>query len=366
MITSYEIEFLPVGNGEKSGDCILFHYIENQQEKIIVYDGGTKTSGEEMVNHIKKYYGTSKIDYLINSHPDGDHVSGLIYVLENMEVGEVWIHKPWEYSADVLSLFHDGRMTANSLSERMKEKLRMAHRVYELANEKSIPIYEPFSGAEIGPFIVLSPDKDWYVKTLIPDFAKTPTKAKMVIESAFDGIGNLVETVSKLLMESWDEENLPNNVETSAENNSSVILYANLNGKGFLLTGDSGIQALDKACDYAESLGIGLKENIHFVQVPHHGSRRNVSTEALNRLLGYPTNLDPNNILLNRTAFVSASSGSKKHPRDRVVNAFMRRGFKVIATKGGSKRHHHGMPAREGWVSVKPLEFSFEVDDTDN
>ncbi|MFH4384872.1 hypothetical protein WAJ74_19040, partial [Acinetobacter baumannii] len=67
-----------------------------------------------------------------------------------------------------------------------------------------------------------------------------------------------------------------------------------------------------------------------------------------------------------KTAFVSASKSSKKHPRDRVVNAFMRRGFKVIATKGGAKRHYKGMPERSGWSSVSPLEFSYEVDDTDN
>ncbi|WP_334069708.1 hypothetical protein [Acinetobacter colistiniresistens] len=72
MITSYEIEFLPVGSGEKSGDCILFHYVEDNVGKIIAYDGGTQTSGKAMVEHIKKYYGMDKIDYLINSHPDGD------------------------------------------------------------------------------------------------------------------------------------------------------------------------------------------------------------------------------------------------------------------------------------------------------
>ncbi len=36
MITSYEIEFLPVGNGEKSGDCILFHYFEDGIEKLLL------------------------------------------------------------------------------------------------------------------------------------------------------------------------------------------------------------------------------------------------------------------------------------------------------------------------------------------
>nr|WP_314523849.1 MBL fold metallo-hydrolase [uncultured Acinetobacter sp.] len=366
MITSYEIEFLPVGNGEKSGDCILFHYVEDNVEKIIAYDGGTQTSGKAMVEHIKKYYGMDKIDYLINSHPDGDHVSGLTYVLENMKVGEVWIHQPWKYSAEILDLFHDGRMTANSLSERMKTKLRLAHRVYELAIQQSIPVYEPYAGAQIGPFTVLSPDEDWYKNTLVPDFSKTPPKAKMVFENIMDGLENLVETVAKLLEESWTDENLPNNVQTSAENNSSVVLYANLLGRGFVLTGDSGVEAIDRACIFAEQDNLRLKEDLKFVQVPHHGSRRNVSTTVLNRLLGEPINFDAHNLILNKTAFVSASQSSKKHPRDRVVNAFMRRGFKVIATKGSTKRHYNGMPERAGWGSVTPLEFSYEVDDTDN
>lgn len=364
MITSCEVEFLPVGSGEKSGDCILFHYFDDGIEKIIVYDGGTKASGEAMVAHIKQYYGTEKIDYLINSHPDGDHVSGLIYVLENMEVGEVWIHQPWKYSEEILDLFHDGRMTANSLSERMKEKLRMAHRVYELAEEKSIPVYEPYAGAQIGPFTVLSPDKDWYKNTLLPDFSKTPTKAKLVIEKVFDGLESFAETIKNILREAWNEENLPNNVETSAENDSSVILYADILNKGFLFTGDSGVKALTQAAEYAENHGLKVKEYIEFVQVPHHGSRRNVSTEALDRLIGSASSSEHS--ILNKTAFVSASTSSKKHPRDRVVNAFMRRGFKVLATKGQTVRRSYGMPNRSGWVTAKPLDFSYEVDDTDN
>ena len=364
MITGYELEFLPVGDGERSGDCILFHYIDDGVEKIIVYDGGTKASGEAMVDHIKQYYGTDRIDYLINSHPDGDHVSGLIYVLDNMDVGEVWIHQPWNYSAEILDLFHDGRMTANSLSDRLKDKLNKAHSLYELAKEKDIPIYEPFSGCRIGPFTVLSPDKDWYVNTLVPNFSKTPKKSAMVIENFLDSLGSLVETVKTLLKESWGDENLPNNVETSAENDSSVILYADILGKGILLTGDSGVKALTKAADYAERNYLEIREYIKVVQVPHHGSRRNISTETLNRLLGHPSSSNDAN--LNRSALVSASTSSKKHPRDRVVNAFMRRGFRVVATKGTSIMEYQNMPQRNGWSTAKPLEFSYDVDDTNN
>ena len=44
----YEIEFLPVGNGEKSGDAILIRWEESQDNyKVMVVDGGTKESGKK-------------------------------------------------------------------------------------------------------------------------------------------------------------------------------------------------------------------------------------------------------------------------------------------------------------------------------
>ncbi|MFH4258902.1 hypothetical protein WAJ21_21035, partial [Acinetobacter baumannii] len=87
--------------------------------------------------------------------------------------------------------------------------------------------------------------------------------------------------------------------------------------------GDSGVEAIERACTFAENNNLRLKENLRFVQVPHHGSRRNVSSKALNCLLGEPINFDAHNLTLDKTAFVSASKSSNKHPRDRVVNAFM-------------------------------------------
>ena len=53
----YEIDFLPVGDGEKGGDAIVFRYgniNSNRNEQVVgVIDGGTKESGEKIVEHIK-------------------------------------------------------------------------------------------------------------------------------------------------------------------------------------------------------------------------------------------------------------------------------------------------------------------------
>lgn len=266
----YEIEFLAVGNGEKSGDAIVIRWEESQDNyKVMVVDGGTKESGQKIVDHIKTYYDTTYVDYVVNSHPDQDHASGLKVVLDELTVGELWIHRPWNYTKQILDHFHDGRMTEKSLKEKLQKNFSFVYPLEELALEKSIPIREPYQGSIIGIFEVLSPAKDWYLYDLIPQFNKTPL-AKNIFVETYDSVK---ERVLNWIDEDLDIETLSEDGETSADNESSTVLYANIDNRGILLTGDSGVQALDKAYNYKSEIA----ENLKFIQVPHHGSRRNVS-----------------------------------------------------------------------------------------
>lgn len=54
----FEIDFLPVGEGERSGDAIAFRYGLPGSYRVMVVDGGTKASGEKLVEHIRLHYGT--------------------------------------------------------------------------------------------------------------------------------------------------------------------------------------------------------------------------------------------------------------------------------------------------------------------
>lgn len=368
-VTGFEIDFLPVGNGERSGDAIAIRYGSPGDYKVLVYDGGTTESGQALVDHIKKYYGTSRIDYVVNSHPDSDHASGLSVVLEQMEIGELWMHQPWKYSSVILDYFKDGRITDNSLAERLKEKMAAAYALEQLAEGNGIPVYEPYRGATIGEFVVLSPEKDWYVYDLIAEFQKSPDQIKSE-SSASAGLAGILEAVTKAassfvswITEHWGIESLRDNVQTSAENESSVILFGQLSEKGILLTGDAGIRALDATAAFAESRNVSLPETLHFLQVPHHGSRNNVSTNVLDRIVGPRKASDDGST--SKTAYVSASEKSTTHPRKVVVNAFIRRGARVVETKGQSKRYYQNMPARDGWVPVTPLKFSQQVESWD-
>jgi len=368
----FEIDFLPAGHGDKSGDAIVLRYGEPGNYTVIVYDGGTKESGEQLVKHIKKYYKTEYVDHVVNSHPDADHSSGLSVVLENLTVGTLWLHRPWNYSHLILKYFKDGRITDQSLKQRLQEKMASAYQLEQLAIEKGISIREPFQGTNIGAFYVLSPDKQWYVHDLIADFEKSPDQEKTEALEALSPANNrlkmlaaVAKKVTTWIAETWAIELLREDVITSAENESCAILYAYMQDykHGILLTGDAGIKALGKAVDYLESNGINAPSDIQFIQIPHHGSRNNVSTSILNRLIGKKLSKSPDRY--EKFAFVSASENSKTHPKKMVINTFIRRGVKVNATKGLSKRHSRGMPDREGWTSATPLGFSNEVESWD-
>lgn len=365
MYEAYEIDFLPVGNGERSGDAICMRYGTPGNYKVLVYDGGTKESGAKLVEHIRQHYGTTHVDYVVCSHPDADHASGLLVVLEKLTVGQLWMHRPWEYSADIRRYFKDGRITDASLAERLKDKMAAAYALEELALSKGIPLYEPFQGAQIGAFYVMSPGSEWYVHTLIPDFAKSPEKKKAsdfsesLLKSLYASAKNAVASIA----ESWGFETLREDVSTSAENESSVVLYGVIADRGILLTGDAGVQALSATATYAESNGVSLPNTLKFAQIPHHGSRNNVSPSVLDRLIGPKTYSPVTDARL--TAFVSSAEGSETHPRKMVVNGFIRRGAKVIATKGQSKWHHYNTTWRAGWVTVESMPFFPEVESWD-
>ncbi len=364
---SFEIDFLPVGNGDSSGDAIAVRWHDAGGYQVLIYDGGTKDTGEALVQHVRTHYGTARVDHVVSSHPDGDHASGLSVVLEKLDVQRVWMHRPWVHSPLIHGYFADGRMTEASLATRLQDKMRAAYDLETLALRRGIPITEPFLGQAIGPFWVLSPRRDWYIHDLLPAFEKSPeTKIHLGLglRSARPGLMGALALAANAdgewLSENWFIEHLRDDVKTSAENESSVVLYGNFDGHGVLLTGDAGIEALTRTAACAEFNQIDLPGTLKFVQIPHHGSRHNVSTSALDRLIG--SRLPFTGKTPDRYAYASAGKESTSHPRKVVMNAFLRRGFQPYATRGKALRYSHQMPKRAGWGPATPITFSDEVE----
>ncbi|MDM0075249.1 hypothetical protein QTH90_12695 [Variovorax sp. J2P1-59] len=310
----YEVDLLPVRAG---GAAACVRWGTPDQYKVLVYDGGTAVSGERLVAHIERQYMTSRVDYVVSSHPAGDHVAGLAVVLRKLKVGELWMQRPWAYAAG------------------LRTELPAARALKQLADSKRIPVREPFAGAGIGPFMVLAPQRDWYVDHLIPEFGQSGAAPR----------SGLAARLGR-----WTRSQLRADATTSAENESSSVLYAEFEGRGVLLTGRAGIRALDAAASFAEQLGLDLPANLRLLQLPNGGCADHLSAEVLDRIVG-PSGVrgddDPT-----KSAFISMSL-SGQHPSRAVTRALEQRGVVSFVTNGMSLHHWHQMPDR-GWYRAQP------------
>lgn len=355
MSDYYEIDFLPIESA-KSGDAIPLRYSLDGNVTIHVVDGGFQETGDDIVKHINKYYyAPSFIDCVIVTHPDGDHAGGLSTLLKKFNVGELWMLRPWIYAEELIGRFSSFKSIDN-LQQRLREIYPYINALEEIANDKNIPIYSPFQGEHIGQFTVLAPSKSRYLDLII-NSEKTPesTKEEKAAEnySLRSFIGAVAEKAITLWKAVWGEEIFSED-GTSAENEMSVVQYANLCGQRILLTGDAGRGALIEAADYALIMGIVLP-GIDQFQVPHHGSRRNVSTEILDKLLGQRLQGKPIPGKETFTAIISSAKKDEDHPRKAVVRAMIHRGANVVSTEGGALRISQNAPHREGWFAATPL-----------
>lgn len=352
---AFEIDFLPVG--DSYGDAIVIRYGDDTNGYFLhVVDGGRIDTGQTIIDHINKYHPGYFINHMVLSHADNDHACGLVDVLKHFEVKNLWMNRPWLYATETLQHFH-GNFTLQGLIDDMKERHPYLVELENLAKAKGTVIREAFQGEQIGQFTIIAPSRERYIE-LIPDFEKTPTSFKDESkEPTYGLLRSFVEAAKKWLEEKWDVETLSDNPQppTSASNESCVVQYATLDGdKTVLLTADVGPAGLNEAADYATALGMTYPK---FVQIPHHGSRHNVTPAILDRWLG-PIKAQG---AVTGMAFCSIGANKPEYPRGQVKNAFIRRGYDVYANRSAMISHYSGS-GHPGLVSLVPEEFDTKVE----
>ncbi len=96
----FELNFIDVGQG----DCT---FITTPQNKTILIDGGGNSSFDVGKNTLIPYIldrGYTSIDYVFVSHFDSDHVKGIITLVQELKVNNIFISEQIEYSENYQEL----------------------------------------------------------------------------------------------------------------------------------------------------------------------------------------------------------------------------------------------------------------------
>ena len=78
-----EVHFVDVGQGAAQ-------VIIAPNKKVMVIDGGNNDDEDDMVAYLKQL-GISKVDILIGTHPDADHIGGMDAVIDSFDIGKIYM-----------------------------------------------------------------------------------------------------------------------------------------------------------------------------------------------------------------------------------------------------------------------------------
>lgn len=297
-------------NVEK-GDALVVELHDDMGQRFsFVIDGGAAEKSDVLISHVKKYH-NGKVNLAICTHPDTDHIGGLIKFFEQCWVGHLFINDPRDVipeatllqrarnnlTSDEVAVFKSAFDRIDELKNRAKNQNTTHHPATFSSNT---PRFE-WGGWKVyilGPSqnlfrdIWLNEDvvRDWFSSDVIDDLVDSQPNTSVLDDPSID---------------------------TKPVNNSSIIILIEGYGKKFLFTGDAGKQALRDAMTVRDI------SRLTWFDVPHHGSRRNLDTQIIN-------------LLAPAVSYIS-SPGTTKHPRKTIIRALQKAGSSVYSTcKHGS------------------------------
>lgn len=311
----FEVFFLYLGNADS---IFVRHYTQGVKTTILI-DGGCKKH-TPIVRNFLRFLGENVINHLVCSHHHEDHAAGLVDLVQDASLtfGKAWVHTGL---LAVDGIERNRFLIYENLLRRIQESKKIQTDLVSALNNRRILIEEPFAFAQIGPFTIVSPTREFYNAQLGLIHQDAIAQALNDRYKARD-LRVMMETVFGKAAETEEEEGELGGEPTSPENEISTVLlmpWTNTNNitQNFLLTADSGTAALTELKSRSQNASDMLK-NLDWMQIPHHGSRRNLNSDLIDYFRP-------------KTGFISAE-GSNKHPSKKLVNAIKQNGGNVYST----------------------------------
>jgi beta-lactamase superfamily II metal-dependent hydrolase len=270
---SMDITFLDAG----CGDAIHIRYFGNDGIfHNILIDGGTE-SGNIYERSLRKKLeqiiaGNEIIDLWIITHIDDDHIGGLLRLIKDDEVlsqidlskTKFWYnYSIWDYDTGV----RDNNLKSVRQAMRLRDYLTTVSTIVSPITNALAPI--DVWGARL---TIISPDEEAY-KNLLEKWKNEEVKIRTKESSrAKKGTNNDYKTKISEFDVSTEV------LDDSEENASSIAFILEFNGKSVLFAADSNPDVLISSL---MNITAGAKLKLHYMQVPHHGSRYNISNKLL-------------------------------------------------------------------------------------
>lgn len=237
------------------GDCIWIRCIAEKNTNIVI-DAGPSTFALGFKNLMHKIMeNEEKIDLLVFSHIDDDHICGCIRYLQEEKVNiieKIWING----------------FGTNIYCNMQEHSVTSASNLISLIEKRKIPIEYPiFEGKEYifcgGLLKVIGPTE----------------KVVLELEKQMKMRRNLQEHTANLHLGNIHEVIDVYNPDMSKTNRASIIFVLEFENKRLLFPGDSTSENILSAIN---KYYVSTKFDI--VKLPHHGSPRNISRELIRQI----------------------------------------------------------------------------------
>ncbi|MDO6388689.1 MBL fold metallo-hydrolase [Pontibacter sp. BT731] len=259
------------------GDCILIKTFDcSGNDFIILIDGGTASTFDySLKNELKQI---SKIDLLILTHIDSDHIAGLIRFFKNSLFAKIKVGSFWINGANLAKTPSGEKISYNqgkSIEQLLIDNKVARSSIFSLVTNEFSPSLP--EGIEIE---ILSPT----TSILNSLYAQWPIISKELNASDVKvkaSTGTASQISKGALVDLAKEEFKPSkNIENDLFNSSSIAFILRTPDKSILMLGDARSEVLVNSLN-DKGYTKDNKLLVDFVKVSHHGSINNTSCELL-------------------------------------------------------------------------------------
>jgi len=273
------------------GDCLILEFGTDAKRRFILIDGGPPdTFDDDLDAALQSIVQSGKLDMVILSHIDNDHIVGLLDLLAALEEDQANGRPP---RVAIAGLWHNSFQKSLDPDGEITQRLQMLMTMAGSANVAMPLAADAFFGVKEGnrlrilaKKLKLPVNKGFQGDLVILETATQSFEfGKLTLRVVGPNQANLdvlrvewLKWLAKTEQQMASDPSTMANSDKSVPNLSSIVLLAECDGKTILLTGDARSDHILAGLEHASLLTNG-KLHVDVLKVAHHGSNRNATAK---------------------------------------------------------------------------------------